>query len=345
MVPSRRKIDLLRLRPASVILLFMTIINSNPSSQRQPLVEETLDQCVSPDDYFGVTSEKGNQIWHFDGVKAVRLGAIDPDERSMVVLKDGESLRAAMQRIPVCSDNKFVIHRMELPPGGYFPRMARPEANHSGESLGALPNIGEETFTLTSALNSMRSLVGALDLIFRTVHPVDANMKCFGDSIRNLLILACTECEAHWRGILAANNALPKDPRTRHFIKLKKAMRLDEFAVKLHQYPWLGSFRPFAGWNVDFPTKSLLWYDDYNASKHSREIEFHRSTINSAINSVIAVWILIVAQFGYDGIRKFRDLSEYFHLEFVPLWRFSEVYIPHYDGYVRVVSRVDYPFD
>lgn len=322
----------------------MTIINANPSKQRLPEAEDVIDQAVAAGDYVGTTSQKGGQVWHFDGMKAVRIGIPDPDERSMAVLREGDTLRVALQRVPMFIDTDFVLHRMELAPGAYYPRMSRPIDQHPTEAPGMLPNFGQQAHVLVNALNNMRSLVRLLNEIFQVVHPIDLNMNCFGGAVRNLLILACTECETQFRGILSANNALPDRPSTVDYVKLKTAMRLGEYSVRLQNYPWLDPVRPFSDWNAESPTKSLMWYDDYNASKHDREKEFYRSKIISAIHAVSAAWIMISAQFGIHGIREFRDLNEYFHLETVPLWRFSEVYTLAYQGNKPKIEEVFYRF-
>ena len=88
----------------------------------------------------------------------------------------------------------------------------------------------------------------------------------------NVLLLAATEVEAHWKGILKANRA--KCDSTKDYVKLLPAMKLDEYAIGVPFYPWLNPIRPFLGWTTDGSTKSLSWYDAYNAVKHDREAAF-----------------------------------------------------------------------
>src|SRR5581483_8710890 len=194
------------------------------SKQRSYLAEELLDQEVPAGAFFGITCSKGGQVWHFDGTTAVRLGIPDPDPRSKVTLQNGQRLREALKSLPWLADEPFVLHRMALPPGAYYPRIARPIDQHANDSPGLLPDYWQAPDQLVGSLNQVRSLVGLLDSVFQTVHPVSANMACFGSAIRNLLILACTECEAQWRGVLIANGCA--EPRTTaDYIKLLPAMR------------------------------------------------------------------------------------------------------------------------
>jgi hypothetical protein len=321
-----------------------SVIDTNPSKQRPPSSDEAVDQDVEPGDFFGTTDDSGAHVWHFDGSKAIRVGIANPDERCMTILQDGEGLRQALQRVPMFAQSAFVLHRMELPPGAYYPRMARPNDQHPAESPGMLPEFWKLPDLMAVTLNQMRSLVGMLDAIFQAVHPVQANMLCFGSSIRNLLILACTECEAQWRGVLAANGIGRARPSTADYVKLTPALRLSEYAVKLQHYPWLDPVAPFATWEAAAPTRSIGWYDDYNAAKHDREAAFARATVGSAIQAVAAVWIMVAAQFGIHGVREFDDLRRYFHLERVPHWRYSEVYTHGYDGFAAAAGPCYFPF-
>lgn len=320
------------------------VINTNPSKQRELAPEEAVDHEIGAGDFFGTTGERGAHVWRFDGAKAVLVGVPNPDERSMTVLLAGEDLRQALKRVPMFENAEFVIHRMELPPGGYFPRMSRPSDQHPFESPGMLPDFWRSSDLMAGTLNQMRSLVGMLDAIFQAVHPAQTNMTCYGSAVRNLLILACTECEAQWRGILTANGVMPARPNTADYVNINSAMRLSEYAVKLQHYPWLDPIAPFATWEVAAPTKSISWYDDYNAAKHDREASFSRATVGAAIEAVAALWILVAAQFGIHGVREFDDLNRYFHLERVPLWRYSEVYTYGYDGFAEGAGPRNFQF-
>ena len=333
-----------QLHVASVESRMAIVLNINPSKQRCATPDEMVDDQLERGDYFGTTSDRGAQVWHFDGLRAVRVGIPDPDERSMTTLQDGEGVRQALQRVPMFAQTHFVLHRMKLPPGAYYSRMSRPSDQHPTESPGMLPDFWKSSDLIASTLNQVRSLVGMLDTIFQAVHPAQANMTCYGSSIRNLLILACTECEAQWRGILGSNGLAPERPSTRDYVKLASAMRLSDYSIKLQHYPWLDEVAPFQTWEADAPTKSIAWYDDYNAAKHDREAEFDRASLGSAIHAVAAVWVMIAAQFGINGVREFDDLRRYFQLERVPLWRYSEVYTHPYGSYETAFNPQHYPF-
>ena len=321
------------------------IASPKHSKYRKPDGAELSDQPVSAGDYFGTTiNGKKGHVWRFDGTVAARVGVPNPDQHSMATVQAGQSLREALASLPAFSEKQFVIHRMELPPGAFYRRIARPSDQHPLEAPGLVHLMEDELDAPFSSLNQMRSLVGLLNTIFQAVHPVSSNMTCFGSATRNLLILACTECEAQWRGVLAANGYLKPRTNTEDYVKLLPAMRLNEYEVRLQHYPWLPPIAPFGSWDTTASTQSLGWYENYNAAKHDREAYFDRASLESALQAVVGVWVMIAAQFGIDGIREFDDLSRYFHLESVPLWRYSQVYTYAYDNFAGEAGPRDFLF-
>lgn len=323
----------------------MVVINTNPSKQRPVDSNDLTDDAISAGDYVGTATPSSGFVWHFDGSKAVRVGVPDPGPSSICTPASGQTLRDAFAAMPMFQTNPdFVVQRMELPPGAYYPRIARPNEQHRLEAPGSLPEAWKEADLIAQSLGQVRSLVGMLDAIFQAVHPDTVNMKCFGGGIRNVLILACMECEAQWRGVLTANGYSATQLTTKDYVKTSPALRLNEYAVKLHHYPWLPGVSPFEHWEAGAPTQSIAWYDDYNAAKHDREGSFARANLASAVAAVSAAWIMIAAQFGTDGLREFNDLNRYFHLERVPLWRYSQVYTHGDDGHNASVGRQPYSF-
>lgn len=302
-----------------------------------------IDQCIEPGDYFGTTYDQTGRVWRFSGHRAYRIGVPNPDYRSAVDLVVGETLRDALKRVPMFEKREFVLHKMELPPGSFYHRMARPSDQHPHEAPGQLPDVFRYGEELISTLNQLRSLVGMLDQIFQAVHPAPDNMTAYGAAIRNLLILACTECEAQWRAVIFANGLRRRRPSTNDYVKLAKAMRLNDYGIRFTHFPALGVLRPYATWNESAPTESLNWYDSYNAAKHDRSGQFHRASLQAAVNAVAAIWIMIAAQYGSEGIRKLDDLRRYFQITIGPRWRYSEVYTEPYPVADVVLQGRNYP--
>ena len=178
---------------------------------------------------------------------------------------------------------------MSLPAGQYYPRIGRGPWRHQQS-----PYAG----ALVAARQQLTLLDGDLNTIFTYVHPHTSQSEVFGHHIRNLLILAATEFEAQCVGILRANNTQPigQHFNTNDYVKLNAAMRLDEYELQLSMFPEYPLIAPFANWNANAPTRSLVWYDAYNQTKHNREQNFAAASLHYAICSVAATFAIYMAQ-------------------------------------------------
>jgi hypothetical protein len=163
----------------------------------------------------------------------------------------------------------------------------------------------------------------------------------YGHEIRNLLILAATEVEMHWRGILKANGSTASKFNTNEYIKLADPLKLVDYAVTFLDFPDLQSIRPFAGWSKADPTKTLEWYDAYHGVKHNREGEFERGTLRYAFEGVSACIALLVAQFG-PAVGLNAELSSFVRLQ-VPKWPIEEMYLSPGFGDSAGWERIHYP--
>lgn len=135
-----------------------------------------------------------------------------------------------------------------------------------------------------------------------TVEPDSANRLTFGYQLREVLLLACTEVESSWSGILR-EHGYPEGHRwsTKDYVKLRDVLFLDRYEVALQSYPDYPPFRPFEGWDSSESTRSLRWYDAYNATKHNREANLYRSTLEHVLQAVGAAVVLFCAQFGFPS--------------------------------------------
>jgi hypothetical protein len=178
------------------------------------------------------------------------------------------------------------------------------------------------------------SLFDQLEDLFRYVEPSAENMPAFGNRIRELLILTCTEVEAGWRAVLEDNSATTKDRyTTADYIQIKEPLRLSEWEVSLRDYPDIGKFAPFKDWSAPETSKSLPWYEAYNAVKHHREAKFAQASLGNLINAIAAVHLLQAAQWGpemYD--RFFGAIPSPFLTTKHPAHSLSDLYVPTIDG-------------
>jgi hypothetical protein len=284
------------------------------------------------------------QVWKIENDSAVRIGISNPESGPGTHFKaePGETIWAAIRRMTPWfeQDGQCPFHKAVLRPGEFYPRMARPTDQRPGEAPGWSPGAQTDTDAIAIARGQLTALTRQLDRICQTVQPTPTTFGTFGHDIRNLLILACTEIESHWRGVLVANGVKGGGAKGDHFtrrdyVALKGAMRLDEYAVDFPNYPWLAPVRPFAGWDTTgSPARPLEWYDAYNAVKHNREAEFERATLGHAFDAVTACAIMMAAQVGLSaGLGQRSEVQAFFRLATVPAWPLSEVYIyPYCEG-------------
>lgn len=297
--------------------------------------------------YFGVTNPHGfHEVWWLEGNRAARVMPEPlPSQNSSLTLVPGAPFDRSL--IALLSDDSGVtpwtVAPMVLRPGQYYPRMARPTDVRPDDSPGHYPALRDMGSEVAHLQRQLSDLTQRLDRACRIVYPAPDTLKVYGDELRELLILACTEVEASWRAILRANGVAEDRPNTRHYVALQDAMRLGEYAVTFPTFPRLQAFRPFAGWGAsEAPTKDLPWYDAYNAVKHSREENFTRATLEQVFTAVAACAVMLCGQFGRGALRH-GLLEEFLHLEATPRWPYTEVYTWIYRDHDEMMMAVAYP--
>lgn len=208
----------------------------------------------------------------------------------------------------------YTITRYPIQPGKFHPRIARNSQ---------APTQGFSEKARLSADTDARILFEMLEEIFSTLEPDPKIENAYGHRLRHFLILACTEIEAAWVGVLRANGFKGKRPSTKEYVKLLGPMRLDEWKVRLAIYPDYPEVTPFAGWDPKKPTESLKWYDAYNKVKHNREINLSMAHLGHVISAAAALYIMEMAQFGTQtrGKEVFRTMT-------IPKWQPEELYFP-----------------
>lgn len=281
--------------------------------------------------YVAVRNSLGNYIgmWQVDTTVAHQLNIVITPENEMYhryTIAQGDTFESTHTRA-VTAFAPHTFFEMELPPGVVYPRIGRPTTANANPTSRYKPWAGpvdDQLYGCPANYNSefavaagqVANLVRQLQDICQVVHPMGANLSAFGHETRNLLVLACTEVEAQWQAILAANGYQGSGSRlnTNDFVKLLLPMRLADYSAQSAQFPWMAAERPFAGWTPSRPTASLLWYDAYNSVKHDREANFARATLGHAFAAVAACHILLVAQGASPIVYQAPELK-FFHLE------------------------------
>lgn len=297
-----------------------------------------------------VRDQPALQAWKISPTVAVRIGVADPEHSPGSYFKaaPGEEIwNTIRMNTPWFEPNgQCPFYKARLQPGQYYPRIARPIDQYPLEAPGWSPGARHEADVIAIARSQLIVLTRQLERICQTVHPTNQTFETFGHDIRNLLILACTEVETHWRGVLTANGVKGDRYTTKEYVQLVPALKLNDYAVTFPGYPWLEAIQPYKDWgSTGMPTKELKWYEAYNAVKHNRETEFERATLRSVFEAVSACYIMMAAQFGSDaGIRNRSALSSFFQLSAVPEWSPSEVYIYPYGEPCSKWSPIDFSF-
>jgi hypothetical protein len=274
---------------------------------------------------------RNGQIWRIESNIGERVD-VSPSPLNRHEAGPGQDILLLLrQRFPFLD-----LHQLELDPGEYYPRMVRPSSTAYFEPLGYNPNKSKETMEARArSTGQLHALIVQLQEICQVVHPAGDNLKTFGHEIRNVLILAATEVETHWKSVLKANGVSGRN--TCDYVKLATPLKLPDFAVDFPWYPWMDPIKPFKGWiRSDTPTQNLAWYDSYNKVKHDRENNFARATLGNAFEAISGCFVMLCAQYGWDfAVRDSEAERAFLRLSAAPEWGPSQVYTVPHDGTLR----------
>ena len=205
------------------------------------------------------------------------------------------------------------------------------------ESYKDLPIINHQEYS--NQLRQLEIILDDIAEVFKVVAPHRKQFSVYGHTIRNIIILACTEFDARMQSILVSNGV---HSTGRHFemldyYKLKEALKLDEYELSFYRYGDLGTFSPFLKWESN---EQLKWYKAYNHIKHDRERYFTEAKLFNAINSIMAYAIILIAQYGYRNDLWSETVGKIIHIDKEPTWNLEDYYIKNLNGQVPV----SYPF-
>lgn len=238
---------------------------------------------------------------------------------------------------------KIVEHRSNYNIGEYYKNIYRPVISYklqcfhftfAGKPLSdcyddiSLWGVYREEYL--SHIRQLELILDDLKSVFRVIEPTDDNKNAYGNTLRNIIILSCTEIDLMMKKILKNNGYCVKDDKytTKHYYKLKNALRLDEYELQFREYENLGRYSPFSAWESETPTQSLVWYDAYNKIKHDREANFSHASMENALTTIAAYAILLLAQYGYDNSIWKERMQKYFSIQETPNWELEDFYVP-----------------
>ena len=185
-------------------------------------------------------------------------------------------------------------------------------------------------------------ILNELNDVFKVVAPSKENYKSYGNSIRNIIVLACTEIDSMMHNVLVRNGYCTDDYHTsmNDYRLLNEAMMLNEFSLSFSDYNTLGEFTPFKDWASK--GGSLSWYNAYNHIKHRRQENYTEANLENAINAVMGFAAILIAQYGRENNLWKRKIANNIIIKKRPYWKLEDYYIPFT---VSVKSKpINFPF-
>jgi len=221
------------------------------------------------------------------------------------------------------------LHREEINsvPGTYHPRIYRPGAVEDNFRDQCCPISNPRA--IGQCLSATKLLLSNFSEILETVDLNNENLSAYGHKIRNLLLLSCMEVESIFSAMLRENSYPDRRWNTNDYVKLLDPLYLNKYKVHFKLYPDFEGVAPFEGWDEERPTQSLPWYDAYNSTKHDREVNLDKATLEHAVSSVSAVIALLYAQFGPS--HEFWNQGEMSNIsiELCHEYQVNDFYIPY----------------
>lgn len=242
---------------------------------------------------------------------------------------------------PNATDFRPVV-AAQLLPGEFHPRIWRNGISAAPIKPNTAPTNVTDLPTIRQRVIALHRIQRQLEEVFEVVTPNVAHANVFGEATGQILTLAATEVEQLLKETFVANSR-PAD-RARLFdtlnmgrmFPLVQPMRLGEWEARLQFFDDWPASRPFATWtNAAVPA----WWTAYNARKHDPNGR-NASTLQHAISAVIAVRILLEAEFG-PGVESLMPQTgtSTMNVTTRPAWDDVELYSPPTEYHVNGTFR------
>jgi hypothetical protein len=152
------------------------------------------------------------------------------------------------------------------------------------------------------AARNASELFGEFTNSFRYLEPHTDNYESYSNKLRELLMLACTEIEANFIGVLRSNGlrSMGTNYNTGDFIRLIDVLHLRSWGASLKLRSGCGNVYPFREWDAVKPTRSLIWYDAYNKVKHDSFENLSKANFHNVYRAMSALYVLLLAQWGLN---------------------------------------------
>lgn len=164
--------------------------------------------------------------------------------------------------------------------------------------------------------------------IFKVVSPHSRNMKVFGNAIRNVLILSCTEVDSLMKSVLNGNGYIVDRPNMNDYRQLITPMKLSDYTLSFRYINEVGGNTPFGEWEPKENSKSPSWYKAYNDVKHDRINNFKEANLRNAIEATLGFATMLIATYGYRNEIWNDKVGKIINVKKEPLWMLKEFYLP-----------------
>ncbi|UVK81288.1 hypothetical protein LOY46_17115 [Pseudomonas sichuanensis] len=188
-------------------------------------------------------------------------------------------------------------------------RVWRGVAKRGGDFCIPFPQIEYNDYKVKlRAVRNASELFDEFSDCFRYLEPNTDNYKAYSNRMRELLILACTEIEANFSGVLEVNGIRPARSyyNTGDFAKLIRVLHLKEWGASLNHRVGCGNIYPFRDWNVNKGTQTLEWYHAYNKVKHDAFESLSLANFFNVYSAMSALYILLISQWGVSVFQDAR---------------------------------------
>lgn len=176
--------------------------------------------------------------------------------------------------------------------------------------------------------------------IFKVVSPHSRNMKVFGNAIRNVLILSCTEVDSLMKSVFNGNGYKVDRPNMNDYRQLIIPMKLFDYTLAFRYINEVGGKTPFGKWDSKENSNSPSWYKAYNNVKHDRINNFKEANLRNAIEATLGFATMLIAIYGYRNDIWNEKIGKIINVRKEPFWMLKDLYLPPIrDSIVRYVNH------
>ncbi|MDD3101931.1 MAG: hypothetical protein PHE59_02195 [Patescibacteria group bacterium] len=168
----------------------------------------------------------------------------------------------------------------------------------------------------SSPIRAFNLIIEDFKKICEYIDPSDENTAVYSHRLYEIFIRTCTELESNMKAILKANGYV-KTGRwwdMTDYKKLEPVLKLSDYEVLINFWNngrgMSGGCVPFRNW-AQSKSGILVWYQDYNNVKHSREENFHLASLGNLLDSICGLFIILFSQYGVQIFNPYQIVKSY----------------------------------